>query len=155
MFYQPHAHTPLSLTAQNFREIKLFSNFNSRKSIQNCIKCKFFLWIFNGSQNRGTDRNRTVNIALFNLKYLISYQCFMPIVPINIIYLNLFNIKLISGFTGTNCETEINECESNTCPRYSVCVDKINHYRCICTSRKSLFLLLTVPLKLVKLKICF
>lgn len=33
------------------------------------------------------------------------------------------------GFTGPNCEIEINECESNPCERGD-CVDEINNYRC-------------------------
>lgn len=52
-----------------------------------------------------------------------------------------------SGFTGVNCETEIDECETNSCPEYSTCVDKINHHRCICKNREFLVLTIAVSVK--------
>lgn len=37
----------------------------------------------------------------------------------------------VPGITGSNCEVNINECESNPC-RWGNCVDKIGHYDCEC-----------------------
>ena len=36
-----------------------------------------------------------------------------------------------AGFTGTNCETEIDECQSNPC-LHGQCLDGINSYVCEC-----------------------
>ncbi|XP_042289870.1 protein eyes shut homolog isoform X1 [Thunnus maccoyii] len=36
------------------------------------------------------------------------------------------------GFTGTNCETEVNECESNPCRHNGTCSDLVGHYECQC-----------------------
>ncbi|KAM7408877.1 hypothetical protein PAMA_002548 [Pampus argenteus] len=36
------------------------------------------------------------------------------------------------GFTGTNCETEVNECESNPCRHSGTCSDLVGQYECQC-----------------------
>nr|XP_039265795.1 uncharacterized protein LOC120341371 [Styela clava] len=36
------------------------------------------------------------------------------------------------GYTGTNCQTDINECESNPCQNEGTCVDLLASYRCDC-----------------------
>ncbi|XP_053732042.1 protein eyes shut homolog [Synchiropus splendidus] len=43
-----------------------------------------------------------------------------------------FRCKCALGFTGTNCETEINECDSNPCWHNSTCKDLVGHYECQC-----------------------
>lgn len=45
------------------------------------------------------------------------------------------NLRLCScraGFTGSRCETNINECAKNPCANGSTCRDRINDYTCIC-----------------------
>jgi hypothetical protein len=37
-----------------------------------------------------------------------------------------------SGFTGTNCDTDIDECSYSPCINGGVCTDLINDYRCTC-----------------------
>ena len=37
------------------------------------------------------------------------------------------------GYTGTNCETDIDECDSNPCVN-GTCNDVVNGYDCICSS---------------------
>ena len=37
-----------------------------------------------------------------------------------------------SGFTGRNCQTDIDECSSNPCRNGGVCTDLINSFRCTC-----------------------
>ncbi|XP_076081840.1 hemicentin-1-like isoform X2 [Mytilus galloprovincialis] len=37
-----------------------------------------------------------------------------------------------AGFTGTCCETNINECQSNPCQNRSICTDGENTYNCTC-----------------------
>ena len=38
----------------------------------------------------------------------------------------------IIGYTGTNCDIEINECDSNPCQNNGTCHDLLNDYRCQC-----------------------
>ena len=40
----------------------------------------------------------------------------------------------VSGYTGTYCETDIDECASNPCRNNGICVDKINGYHCTCVN---------------------
>lgn len=44
-----------------------------------------------------------------------AYQCICP-----------------SGFTGSNCETNIDDCHGNPCLNGGTCIDLVNHYRCQC-----------------------
>ncbi|KAI0235484.1 hypothetical protein LSAT2_013992 [Lamellibrachia satsuma] len=37
------------------------------------------------------------------------------------------------GFSGVRCTTETNECESSPCQHGGLCLDKINHYVCVCS----------------------
>ena len=36
------------------------------------------------------------------------------------------------GYTGHNCEANIDHCLSATCPNNSMCVDGIDSYECVC-----------------------
>ena len=42
------------------------------------------------------------------------------------IFLNL-------GFTGSRCETNIDDCSSNPCPESATCIDQINTHKCLCS----------------------
>lgn len=37
-----------------------------------------------------------------------------------------------NGYTGVNCEIDIDECASNPCLNNSPCIDEINGYKCLC-----------------------
>ena len=37
-----------------------------------------------------------------------------------------------TGFTGTHCEINIDECEADPCTNNATCNDLINDYRCDC-----------------------
>ena len=37
-----------------------------------------------------------------------------------------------AGYTGDNCETNINECDPNPCQNGGTCTDGINSYTCTC-----------------------
>lgn len=39
-----------------------------------------------------------------------------------------------SGFTGTFCEENIDDCLENTCTNNSTCIDGINEFSCACSS---------------------
>ena len=43
-----------------------------------------------------------------------------------------FSCTCASGFTGTRCEENIDDCVSVVCPTYQVCFDGINNYTCSC-----------------------
>ena len=38
------------------------------------------------------------------------------------------------GWTGTECDTNVNECDSNPCPDYSYCNDTEGSYKCTCNT---------------------
>eukprot|EP00794_Sanderia_malayensis_P015961 gene15961-17567_t len=40
-----------------------------------------------------------------------------------------------AGFTGRNCDIDINECHSYPCHSHATCVNQINNYTCICGPR--------------------
>lgn len=49
-----------------------------------------------------------------------------------VVYGNLRLCSCRAGFTGSRCETNINECAGNPCANGSTCRDSINDYTCIC-----------------------
>ncbi len=38
----------------------------------------------------------------------------------------------VPGFTGTNCDTNIDDCPGNLCQNGATCIDGINSYTCHC-----------------------
>lgn len=46
---------------------------------------------------------------------------------------NNFKCECSDGFTGENCEININDCAAKSCMNNGVCIDKINSYQCICS----------------------
>ncbi|XP_073249635.1 uncharacterized protein [Porites lutea] len=45
---------------------------------------------------------------------------------------NGYKCICVEGFTGKNCETNINECESNPCLNNATCTDRSNGFNCSC-----------------------
>ena len=39
-----------------------------------------------------------------------------------------------AGWTGRNCDVEINECEPSPCKNNATCTDKVNGFMCDCIS---------------------
>lgn len=56
----------------------------------------------------------------------------------------MYSCSCNPGYTGLNCENEINECYSNPCKNGGQCVDKINLFSCKCTAGKSVLLFLPI-----------
>ncbi|KAK3598970.1 hypothetical protein CHS0354_024642 [Potamilus streckersoni] len=46
-----------------------------------------------------------------------------------------FSCDCVPGYTGSDCSTDINECESDPCQHAGVCKDLINDYNCTCPNR--------------------
>ncbi|XP_035217057.1 protein crumbs-like isoform X1 [Stegodyphus dumicola] len=65
------------------------------------------------------------NQTLYEMNYLGFYPSFS--------YENAAGYRCICspGFTGENCETNIDDCEFNKCQN-GACIDRINHYDCAC-----------------------
>ena len=45
-----------------------------------------------------------------------------------------YQCACVAGYTGVNCQTNINECHSNPCLHSSTCIDGINMYTCNCSN---------------------
>jgi hypothetical protein len=41
------------------------------------------------------------------------------------------NCSCFPGYTGVDCEVEIDECEDATCPEGTICVDELNSFTCV------------------------
>ena len=41
-------------------------------------------------------------------------------------------VYIVSGFTGENCEVNIDDCVNNVCQNGGTCVDGVNTYTCTC-----------------------
>ena len=50
-----------------------------------------------------------------------------------LVYLYQCLYSYLVGFTGTNCEINIDDCRNNECQNGAVCVDGIEEYTCQCT----------------------
>ncbi|XP_054726522.1 protein crumbs isoform X4 [Anastrepha obliqua] len=46
--------------------------------------------------------------------------------------INAYECVCQPGYTGINCEVDINECDSNPCTKGSTCIDMINNFTCSC-----------------------
>lgn len=57
----------------------------------------------------------------------VTSYCFVFLLPNS-----FYRCYCPGGFTGDNCETDINECSSFPCFNYDECVDGRNGYSCIC-----------------------
>lgn len=44
-----------------------------------------------------------------------------------------YRCSCLNGYTGKNCQTNINECTGNPCNNGGTCVDEIGRYSCQCT----------------------
>lgn len=44
----------------------------------------------------------------------------------------LMSLQCMPGYTGQNCEIEINECQSHPCQNGGSCIDLVGHYVCSC-----------------------
>lgn len=65
-----------------------------------------------------------VNGRLLLTPFCNSSNCY------NILY--SFRCQCAAGFTGTHCELNVNECQSNPCKNQATCVDELNSYSCKC-----------------------
>lgn len=70
-------------------------------------------------------------------KYLIFFNYLkkgihIPTYTYNWIIANFFVSCSIFRFTGSNCQTRINECDSTPCANGATCIDKLMDYSCHC-----------------------
>lgn len=49
----------------------------------------------------------------------------------------IFNLFLL-GYTGTYCEIDVDDCESNPCVNDGICMDTVNGFTCTCQPGKTL-----------------
>lgn len=48
--------------------------------------------------------------------------------------MNRFSCTCLTGYTGSLCEVNYNECGSNPCQNGGICADGVNAYLCVCKS---------------------
>ena len=46
--------------------------------------------------------------------------------------MNSFVCECLSGFTGIQCEINIDDCSSNICMNNASCIDGVHYYSCLC-----------------------
>lgn len=87
----------------------------------------------NPCQYNGTCLERS-NMTLYNPSITSQLNMSLPDVynrPFNYSDSSGYDCLCVPGVTGQNCETNINECESNPCI-YGMCSDKVGGYECEC-----------------------
>jgi len=67
------------------------------------------------------------NEGLRNISDVVTYSCICS-TPFTGLYCN----SCVAGYTGVNCETDINECESNPCKNRGFCYNQQNSFSCEC-----------------------
>lgn len=73
-------------------------------------------------------------ISLYEIKRLIGCETstfFYLLLIRNRIYFS-YNCSCVTGFTGLNCEQNIDDCLLNPCRQFEQCVDGINSFQCVC-----------------------
>ncbi|KAL9973366.1 hypothetical protein ACROYT_G019817 [Oculina patagonica] len=75
-------------------------------------------YIYRGTENRCSSSQCKNNASCLSLTPT-TFQCLCP-----------------AGFTGMNCETDIDECQTNqyNCPLNEICVNTLGSYNCTCVS---------------------
>jgi len=47
-------------------------------------------------------------------------------------HLNAYSCECLPGYTGANCETNVDDCAINPCKNGGSCIDIVNAYKCVC-----------------------
>ena len=50
------------------------------------------------------------------------------------IYIYIYILLLNLGYKGTQCEKDIDECQSNPCHNKAICYNNVNAYTCTCST---------------------
>ena len=45
-----------------------------------------------------------------------------------------YSCSCAAGYTGKNCQINVNECEQNPCQNEATCNDLVNTYNCTCST---------------------
>lgn len=76
--------------------------------------------------------DQAISSLKFNNKKINDELCFNNGICIDSIDSYNYSCKCSLGYMGSNCEIEIDECESKPCLNGGKCFDKIGYYRCAC-----------------------
>ena len=49
-------------------------------------------------------------------------------------FFKLFSCECMAGYTGKNCDVNIDDCSSHDCQNGATCVDGVNAYQCVCAT---------------------
>ena len=80
------------------------------------------------------DVNLTIQGQTVKRRLITVMEILVRMVELVMDGINSFTCGCASGFIGTICETEVDECESSPCQNDGTCTDEVNRFTCVCAS---------------------
>ena len=75
-----------------------------------------------------------IRVYLMQVCLCVILSCYVTIPEFSYHITYITFLLLFSGFSGVNCESNIDECDSSPCQNGGKCQDLINKFKCVCPS---------------------